>query len=753
MSLSNPHSLTCAITNTEAVVETLEEGSDHEPCGNVRKKIDHSKYTRNDDSIKFPCQWDTPSSGRSLKRPRCRTTFGNEEISGICLEENISWELKNLLAGYGSRFTMKTSANDSFPMLRMEHREGGTMAKHTGEERILLFCEDCPGAVAKIVYSSVGSTGRCCCTTDGTADIEKHSCIAQAKIHVLNVKESYRGYDLGGLLFMEAIASLKRHYSAEYEDVIDGNDDNVYITCQLDAEEDSRRHNKLVNFYENLGCKIKSQAKIQYINNNDGETYRKIPMQIYINVSSSTSSSLRDGPLWQRGFLDRQASFCPIRFRGPREQPISLSGDHSIKIDWILVDLGDGKVELRTTIGHRIAAFPGGGVYGRDCSDDEYNTTMNLGHSWSQFSIIQISPSDISPGENAPTQFLECTANKAGSKSIEKQQIWWLLQSAHGTYLTIDEFHFCLQCSAKPSFWKVDQQHLTLRWTGDTPFDRDYYLRKWHTQTVEYVQRMREKYFTFRLCSMSLYEALQKAKSLHETELSVVCKCGDGGGSCQIPSLRSLCFRRADWFRRHGYPDWIQFLGLIYSLGIIVRILDPDRFDTSKVEDEESSCLDWIVPSQSWVVGCPPPLSSIIHAEFCSKNPDLNQGDSRYSSSPQGMYDACCGLENVLLTWSTQQYMFGLLRHNQADLPDEATFLLQYTSLRVWHTEMEYGHFTNERDTDFLPFLTDFEAALREATTEATDRVELSDRDCEHLWCDHLESVAEKYGLSGVLDW
>jgi hypothetical protein len=36
----------------------------------------------------------------------------------------------------------------------MEHREGGAMAQHFGEERILLFRSDQPGAIAKIIYSS-----------------------------------------------------------------------------------------------------------------------------------------------------------------------------------------------------------------------------------------------------------------------------------------------------------------------------------------------------------------------------------------------------------------------------------------------------------------------------------------------------------------------------------------------------------------------------------------------------------------------
>jgi len=41
-----------------------------------------------------------------------------------------------------------------FFTLRMEHRKGGPLARHPGEERVLLFRSDRPGAIAKIVFSS-----------------------------------------------------------------------------------------------------------------------------------------------------------------------------------------------------------------------------------------------------------------------------------------------------------------------------------------------------------------------------------------------------------------------------------------------------------------------------------------------------------------------------------------------------------------------------------------------------------------------
>ena len=160
------------------------------------------------------------------------------------------------------------NGGNQFYTFRMEHREGGLMAKFRGEERILLFRSDRAGAVAKIIYSSEvpddevnynlgGSVP--ILQQEGTQHLQPQHLTVHAKIHVLDVKSQYRGRDLGGLLFSEAVTSLKSHYC--YDD--DESDDvgpvkseemkkkRVYdVECSLDAEEDITRHGKLVKFYE-----------------------------------------------------------------------------------------------------------------------------------------------------------------------------------------------------------------------------------------------------------------------------------------------------------------------------------------------------------------------------------------------------------------------------------------------------------------------------------------------------------------------
>ena len=171
----------------------------------------------------------------------------------------------------------------------MEHREqGGILAKYRGEERILLFRSDRAGAIAKIIYSSELPEAVEEVPTIDNASLSTTTSLystAHAKIHVLDVKSQYRGRHLGGLLFNQAITSLKARYC---NDDVDYNDDigivgpfksnqegnqhqhrQMYdVECNLDAEEDISRHGKLVSFYENLGCRVTSK-RVRYMNNND----------------------------------------------------------------------------------------------------------------------------------------------------------------------------------------------------------------------------------------------------------------------------------------------------------------------------------------------------------------------------------------------------------------------------------------------------------------------------------------------------
>ena len=130
---------------------------------------------------------------------------------------------------------------------------------HSVEHRYVIFRSDRAGAIAKIVFS-----------------IHKLDC--SAVIHVLEVKPEYRGCDLGGLLVhlaFRTISNSKRRLRHTCPDESRDSNDDVIIECRLEAEEDMRRHNKLIQFYEKLGCDVRSDCKVQYLyHDNDHEVFQ-----------------------------------------------------------------------------------------------------------------------------------------------------------------------------------------------------------------------------------------------------------------------------------------------------------------------------------------------------------------------------------------------------------------------------------------------------------------------------------------------
>jgi ribosomal protein S18 acetylase RimI-like enzyme len=260
------------------------------------------------------------------------------------------------------------------------------MAQFRGEERILLFRSDRPGAIAKIVFSSEvpdeNEYSKQPHQSQNAAagvepDVPAHS-TAHAKIHVLDVKSQYRGRDLGGLLFSEAITSLKSKYcnddDQDCDDVKAAAGDGgpikrskqVYdVECMLDAEEDVTRHGKLVSFYEHLGCRVKPTKRVQYVNNNDSETYRKVPMQIDLHPPKANSPSAQQRARSRRRKFSHLASskgsFLPVQLVGSMGK-LSVRSHTSfevMKLDWLVTETPGG-IQFCTTHGHLLMASPSG---------------------------------------------------------------------------------------------------------------------------------------------------------------------------------------------------------------------------------------------------------------------------------------------------------------------------------------------------------------------------------------------------------
>jgi GNAT superfamily N-acetyltransferase len=369
--------------------------------------------------------------------------------------------------------------------------------QHPGEERFLLFRSDRAGAIAKIVFSSVNDL-------DSRMDGDSVSC-GKAVIHVLDVKAEHRGKDFGGLLFAQAMTALLQRYDR--------------VDCRLDAEEDSRRHNRLLLFYQQLGCDIRPKAKVQYINNNDGETYRKIPMRIRLHRQSNRKSLVG-------------VQFLPIQLLGATGISARLdslgNNDLPRRIEWIVLEHGAGRIQFQTTLGQYLRM-------------DEWG-----------FSLTSDEMDDLCLFRIKHIQDQGSNDNLEGVK--RKRNELWTLQSAQGHFLTID--CHCLAFSKEPAFWLADKSVLSLKCTSEALPLREHYRESWSKQTVAYVRDMSRRYSKFEVATMTIRQGLNLLRSVPLDKLRVPI-------SARSPSLRTFCFRAAEDARIGGHPDWVQLIALM----------------------------------------------------------------------------------------------------------------------------------------------------------------------------------------------
>jgi len=402
------------------------------------------------------------------------------------------------------------SNNGSLVRFRLEHRHGGATATHPGEERILLFRSDRKGSVGKIIFSYSNTESQ----VRSTEDDSNESCgerVAHAKVHLLDVKPSCRGYDFGGLLFSEALLSLRQ--SHRHDTIHPASTCISSIRCQLDAEEDIRRHDKLVGFYKRLGCTVKPKARPQFLSNNDGETYKRIPMQIDLKARTTLVWGKSEHQTAEReSLLGNPRGFIPVLLLGAGSKPGKISSVDHDRVDWLMVEDGHGHVQFRTTRGHYLtidshgiceqAETPGGVNSGTELSS--LADAVRLDGHFSKFQLFRVSDSDqhVLSGEDCGDK------DDDNTPAVWTEKELWVLLSPHNTYLNLDPVSLQIVGSNTPTFWLANSRNLSLTCTTDTPARRQHYRRSWIKQTVEYVQDAENRYRRCLLGHSSLRKAL-----------------------------------------------------------------------------------------------------------------------------------------------------------------------------------------------------------------------------------------------------
>ncbi|KAJ3544666.1 hypothetical protein NMY22_g2698 [Coprinellus aureogranulatus] len=201
---------------------------------------------------------------------------------------------------------------------------------------------------------------------------------------------------------------------------------------------------------------------------------------------------------------------------------------------------------------------------------------------------------------------------------------------------------------------------------------KNFYKEQHEKQTVAFNIKARVDFKSRKRGRMGVWEAIELLNTLVD----------ESDPDTSLSQIEHL-LQTAEAIRRDGKPEWMQVAGLVHDLGKLLLLFGSEG--------------QWDVVGDTFVVGCKF-SDKIIYPDTFKNNPDSQ--DAVYSTE-YGIYKPHCGLDNVMLSWGHDEYLYNVLK-DQSYLPDEALAMIRYHSFYPWHREGAYRHLCNEKDERVL---------------------------------------------------
>lgn len=113
----------------------------------------------------------------------------------------------------------------------------------------------------------------------------------------------------------------------------------------------------------------------------------------------------------------------------------------------------------------------------------------------------------------------------------------------------------------------------------------------------------------------------------------------------------------------------------------------------------------WCVVGDTFVVGCEWSENIVFRSDSFDGNVD---GENPKYNTKYGMYEPNTGLENLLLSWGHDEYMYQVLKHNKTTLPQHALDIIRFHSFYPWHSSGDYEHLTQPKDDETKKWVLSF---------------------------------------------
>ncbi|XP_063832953.1 inositol oxygenase-like [Ostrinia nubilalis] len=242
------------------------------------------------------------------------------------------------------------------------------------------------------------------------------------------------------------------------------------------------------------------------------------------------------------------------------------------------------------------------------------------------------------------------------------------------------------------------------------------YYEMHSNMTVDFVREKMHKWLQFSHFKATVKDALIKLNDLVD----------ESDPDIDLPNIIHA-FQTAERIREdHPDEDWFQLIGLIHDLGKVMAFYGEPQ---------------WCVVGDTFALGCRWGRSIVYGDDSFKANPDTY--NPKYNTK-YGMYEPNCGLENLLMSWGHDEYLYRVLVHNKAKFPKKGLFMIRYHSFYPWHAGGDYKHLLKDGDQEILDAVLEFNKYDLYTKSAAIPGVKA-------LW-PYYESLIDKY-IPGELEF
>lgn len=201
---------------------------------------------------------------------------------------------------------------------------------------------------------------------------------------------------------------------------------------------------------------------------------------------------------------------------------------------------------------------------------------------------------------------------------------------------------------------------------------------------------MTKKYCSFNHAKMSIKQAFAQLEGYVDSS----------DPDTNLPNLEHA-LQTAESMRKAGEPEWFQLVGLLHDMGKIMFLWGlPDDGQMGTRGGPQ-----WALGGDTWVLGCPIPECAPF-PEFNHLNKDNDV--AAYQAGATGMYRPGCGMGTLKYAFGHDEYMYQMLRHNGAAIPEEGLAMIRYHSCYPWHTGGCYQELMAEGDAELKQWVLRF---------------------------------------------